>query len=237
MNWDSVLLCCWVDVSDRQTHRHGHTQGHTHQAYREEFKHDSASLKILWVLAAGHGGPCVSCVLKMAGSGLWSTRRGTWSLLDRNLAWSSFPWSVRGMPWRSAQPTRRTCSCPSRRPPRMPWLSAGKEEAVHSPGSSIYSCRAMKVPATEGILRKMTDNPRWRMHPMWGQVLKSMMIYMKEDSNSETGVDMALTDVKVPCRTAWGQKHIDTSAGHKTHHWRTNVGWEWLGREFWERED
>lgn len=45
------------------------------------------------------------------------------------------------------------------------------------------------------------------MHPMWGQVLKSVMIYTKEerDSSSETEADAGLTDVRVPRRTPWGQ--------------------------------
>lgn len=109
---------CW-----RQAHTN--TQSHTHHAYGEETRDDSG-LVFLERLAACHGGPCLSCVLKMAGFGLWPARTGTWLPLDRNLAWSWFPWPVRVTPWPSVHPTRRTCCCPSRHPLQMQCISAGK---------------------------------------------------------------------------------------------------------------
>ena len=139
-----------------QTDRQTDTQ--KHQAYSEEIKDDSALLKLPQRLALCHGGPCMSCVLKMAGFGLSSTKRGTWSQRDRSPAWSWSPWPVRVMRWPSVQPTQRTCSCPSRRPPQMWCRSAGKGRLDLNLDVNISSYSFGKLWAVEGIQRNVISN-------------------------------------------------------------------------------
>lgn len=136
----------------------GQTDAQTHEAYSEEIKDDGAPLKPPQRWAVCHGGPWISCVLKMAGFGLWSTRRGIWLQLDRNPAWSWFPWPVRVTRWPSVQPTPKTCSCPSRHPPQMWCTGAGKERIDLNLGVNISSYSFGKLWAVEGIQRNVISN-------------------------------------------------------------------------------